>query len=631
MANPRDIGNSATSPRDLVSRLVDAGFIGKDTNKDDVQTALDAYNEKRLGNATTGKKDDNGGNRALTFTRDLLKASEAGNYFSSRIEDELMNVDSLFDTFFEQTANGGLKLKEKLKASSIIDGVFLGISGATIAYQKLQTFLLDEINEKTSLTGQLSKDYRDEITRAQPELLRLGISTGDLAKSAAKLITDSGRFNLINRETFERAGAVAKAFVGTLEDLVSMYPEFEKIGLGAIDATEAISRAGNKSLQLGLNSKKVISELQTNIKQINEYGFKNGIDGLVRMQQKAIEFRMSMDSVFKIAEKVMQPEGAIDLAANLQVLGGAIGDFNDPLKLMYMSTNNVEGLQDALIKAAGGLATYNSESKRFELTGVNLRRAREMATQLGINYEDLAKGAISAAQKTSAASALMARSLTLKPEQEEFLTNIAQMKDGKMQIELQSERLQSIFKAQSLSLENLTQEQVNTLLQYQKEFEVTEEKDIIRNQYTAVENIKRDLNFLVALARLEAGKGGELAASLIGLDLRELVVGGSDTVTNAIANEMKELADKLEKTLETSGVYDKQTQMIVDKINNLRAEKDKEQTEKFKKTQEAETKTSKVDITVYYDGASSNEHSKDFKMKKKGDYTNNENVNVNVN
>jgi hypothetical protein len=227
---------------------------------------------------------------------------------------------------------------------------------------------------------------------------------------------------------------------------------------------------------------------------------------------------MSMQEVFNIADKVMNPEGALEMAANLQVLGGAIGDFNDPLKLMYMSTNNVEGLQDALIGAAGSLATYNTEQGRFEITGVNLRRAQAMAKEMGISYQQLAQGAVAAAEKSSAASDLIARGLTLEPEQTEFLTNIARMKDGKMTIDLgQSTKLQEIFGKQEVALDELTDQQAKELLKYQDELKEKTSEDIARGQATSIQNIKRDVNYIALLARNQAGKMGTKLADEMGV------------------------------------------------------------------------------------------------------------------
>jgi hypothetical protein len=183
-----------------------------------------------------------------------------------------------------------------------------------------------------------------------------------------------------------------------------------------------------------------------------------------------------------------------------------------------MATNNVEGLQDALIGAAGGLATYNSEQGRFEITGVNLRRAQAMAKEMGISYQQLAQGAIAAAEKSAAASDLMARGLTLKPEQTEFLTNIARMKDGRMTIDLgKSPDLQKYFGKQEVALDELTDVQAKELLKYQEDLKEKTTEDIARGQATSIENIKRDVNYIALVARNQAGKMGYQLADEMGI------------------------------------------------------------------------------------------------------------------
>ena len=380
-----------------------------------------------------------------------------------------------------------------------------------------QALLLTDINTKTGLTGKLSKDYREEITAAYPALARLGIEYSELANAAVSLVQQSGKFNLINQETFESMGLAAKAYVGSLAEVVEMIPGFERVGIGATGVVKSVSEAGARSLNLGLSSQKITKELGQNIGLLNSYGFQNGVQGLERMVQKATEFRISIAEVSKLADNVFTPEKAIDLAANLQVLGGAIGDFNDPLKLMYMATNNVEGLQDALIGAAGSLATYNQEQGRFEVTGLNLRKAREMAQALGVDYKELTNAAVAAQERLTAGESLSG--LSIKAEDKEFLTNIAQMKDGKMTVALQSKELQDYFGKTSVALEDLSSSQADKLLDYKKEFEKLPPEEIVRKQATDVENIRRDLTYLVASGRLEGVKLFKAVADSTGMSL----------------------------------------------------------------------------------------------------------------
>jgi hypothetical protein len=466
------------------------------------------------------------GTKILDITKDLLDTQKTQT--SQYDAGEMYRINDMLDIINKKgETTGGLMEMAKRALGDVASGIATQLSQES----KLRT----DINEKVGMQGELSKGLRDEMVAAYPATLRLGYGIDQLSSMMTTMMGETGRFNLISQGTIEQAAKTARAFVGDLSEMGKVFSQFEKVGLGAADASTAIDKAGISSLSLGLNSKKTTTELRDNISKLNEYGFQNGVQGLNRMVQKSNEFRMSMNSVFQIADKVFSPESALELSANLQVLGGAIGDFNDPLKLMYMATNNVEGLQDALIGAAGSLTTYNQEQGRFEITGVNLRKAKAMAQELGISYEELAKGAIAASERSAAASALMTNGLIMDDKEKEFLTNLSQMKEGKMVIEV-PKSLMSEFNGQTqVALESLTEGQKSTLLANQKAFEKMSSEDVARGQLSATENIQRDVAFLAATTRGQAVKSFKSAAEAAGIT-------GEDS-----QKFVKEMTDKLAK------------------------------------------------------------------------------------
>jgi len=350
-----------------------------------------------------------------------------------------------------------------------------------------------DVNEKMGITGELSRAYRDTILETVPLAATLGFDISNITDLVTTLGDKSGRFNLLSQETVEHSLVTTRAFGSTMRDMAETMTEFEKVGFGAADTLREVDTAGRSSISLGLNAKKTTGMLKADIGKLNEFGFGNGVQGLNRMVQKSLEFRMNMSEVFKIAEKVMSPDSAIELTANLQVLGGAIGDFNDPLKLMYMATNNVEGLQDALIGAAGNLATYNAEQGKFELKGANLRRAQEMAKQLGIDYKEFAKGAIASQERMVANNTLLAKGFDMNEKDREFLTNMSQMKDGHMSITI-PKSIQSQFaeigEDGEIRLDKLSQNQIDVLKENRKAFEEMNPEDIAKAQFTSTKNIE---------------------------------------------------------------------------------------------------------------------------------------------
>ena len=449
-------------------------------------------------------------------------SSEQTSQFS---QEEIVGIGNLLDVIKEN----GLSVKTIFNA--------IGEVGDKVLDQvKRESQLRTDINESIGIAGDLSKSLRDDIVDSTAAGIRFGYGMNNVRDMIKKIMEESGRFNLISQKTIESTFATSRAFIGDIKEMGQAISEFEKIGVGASLATKEIERAGKGSLELGLSGKKTTQDLRANIEKLNEFGFKNGIQGLAEMSRKSTEFRINMSEAFKIAENVMDPDKAIELSANLQVLGGAIGDFNDPLKLMYMATNNVEGLQDALIEAAGSLATYNSEQGRFEITGVNLRRAREMAKTLGIDYKELTRTAIASQERLAASTALMGKGLNLKPEDQEFLTNLSRMEGGKMIIDVPESLQKKLgIDTQGKSIENLEKTTIEALLQNREQFRKMSVEDIARDQLDNVENIKRDV------------------AAMVQMQLRNLTrigrdgingSGGGDDITKLALDKVSKFADE---------------------------------------------------------------------------------------
>jgi hypothetical protein len=434
--------------------------------------------------------------------------------------------------------------KEKISKGfgSMKDSIYEG----AVQHLKDEVTLRNDINSQIGISGQLSQDFREEIIESLPVVESMGYSFEDLSRTAIKTMEQTGRFSLVNRETMEKMAITSRAFIGDMESSAKLVRDFELLGIGNEEAFDNINKIGQSSLNIGLQARKVVSETQTNLSKINEYGFKNGVEGLSRMVQKSIEFRMGMENAFKIADKVFSPEGAIELSANLQAIGGAIGDLNDPLKLMYMATNNVEGLQDALIGVAGSLATYNTEQGRFEITGVNLRRAKDLANELGISYNELANGAIAAAERSSAAIDLLSSGLKLEDKEKEFLTNISRMEGGKMVIDIPESLAQKLgIEETRVALENLDQNTAAALLENQKYFETLSPEEIAREQYSATQQLKLSVIEIATMLKIRFAAMERVPAQKLDEYLRDVNnwMNKADDTSNA--RDLKSMTDPI--------------------------------------------------------------------------------------
>ena len=305
----------------------------------------------------------------------------------------------------------------------------------------------------------------------------------------------------------------------------------------------------------------MVADVGANMDKLNTIGFKNGVEGLTRMVQKSIEFNMNIEKVKSMAEKLFDPDQAIALSAELQAIGGAIGDFNDPLKLMYMATNDAGGLQDAMIGVAGSLATYNSELGRFEITGANLRKSKALADQMGMSMEEMSKTAIKAAERSSAATALLSSGLQIDEKEKEFLTNISKMEGGRMVIDIPESLAKKLgVEDTKVALENLSPTVAKGLLENQKAFEQMSTEDIARDQYTTTQNIQKDVSALLTLAKVRAAGGFRQPLSEVDKFLEKNLGSTLKTTTSAeiagkggeLSKFFEEVGKKTEGTLKSS-------------------------------------------------------------------------------
>ena len=90
--------------------------------------------------------------------------------------------------------------------------------------------------------------------------------------------------------------------------------------------------------ELSLNTGQFLKTVGDNVKLINSYNFRNGVEGFTNMVARSQALRINMADVTSLAGKLLDPSEAINLAAEFQMLGGAVGALADPFQLMNMAS-----------------------------------------------------------------------------------------------------------------------------------------------------------------------------------------------------------------------------------------------------------------------------------------------------
>jgi hypothetical protein len=287
-----------------------------------------------------------------------------------------------------------LKLTAKAIKESIVD------------VRQIQKTLL-EIDNQAKETSRLifgtarreGQFIQEVFVGALDRTIAIGGTLEDQVSTYQAISKNLQRNVFLTEEQLAKSVMIQKTTGLAAEDVGKLVVGYQNLGQSTDVALESIDNLTRMARTYGLNVSTFLSSVGENIQLVNSYGFQDGVEGLGRMVARAQSLRMDFRQIKSLAADMLSPEKAIELAASMQTLGGAVGDLGDPFKLMYMAENDMEGLQNAVIDTAKSAVMFNEETGKFKITGVEMRRLREQASALGMDYEDLANTAVKAAKE----------------------------------------------------------------------------------------------------------------------------------------------------------------------------------------------------------------------------------------
>lgn len=436
--------------------------------------------------------------------------------------------------------------------------------------------MLTSIAQTGGIMGDFAGIMKEEMLTAAESASKFGVSLQDARDASAALSKNSGQTKLYTAETVANALIISSTLADSAKAIIDNAENFRNVGFGLQDATKIIQNAGKASLAQGLTARDTSKTLMANLGKLNEFGFKNGVEGLTRMVQQAQSLKLNMEETYKVANKVFEPEGAIEMAAKLQMIGGAAGDLADPIRAMYDVTNNMEGIQNSIIDTARSLATYNQEQGRFEVTGVNLRIAKARADAMGMSMGEMTSLAIKAANQFEVMSQIDMFPQFKDPEQKEFIKNMAQVgSGGTIGFEIPKE-MQEYFGGQAfVELTNMTGDQIARLQFYQEKIAGASLEDLSRSQFTVQTQIMSDINSIYLLLQNNLRRGvsrtqvtdllKSAEENLVAPNNGKMIIDGATDMINKVINLVPGGMEIGSKTLEEEK---KKRESEIEKIKN---------------------------------------------------------------
>lgn len=261
---------------------------------------------------------------------------------------------------------------------------------------------------------------------------------------------------------------------------------FKNVGIGAGRVADEMKKVVDIAAQSGVNAAAVSEKVLQNMDALNKYNFEGGVSGLAKMAAQASLLRIDMSQTLAFAEKVFDPEGAIEMAAAMQRLGVSQSSLLDPLKMMDLAQNDPAELQNQIAQMSKQFVQLGKDGN-FEIMPGAKRQMREISKAMGIPYEQLTKMALGSAELEDKMSKIRFPDLPgLDEDKQKMIANMAEMgAGGKYEVQVTDEETgETVTKA----LDKLNEKDVANLEKMANTAPKTME-DLAKDQLSTLQSI----------------------------------------------------------------------------------------------------------------------------------------------
>ena len=233
-----------------------------------------------------------------------------------------------------------------------------------------------------------------------------GARFGQTAESMSKFMGQLGdtlnttNFNLLEKAA-EDTMAIAAATGLANEDVAKLTGQFMLLGQSSENVASFVEETANQSRRFGLNTKKVLEDINKNFSKFKNLGFSGGEDSLKKMVITAQRLRMNIDEIFNVAEKARTIEGAMEMAAELQLAGGSFAQI-DPMQLLSAARKGPAELTKILGDMGGDVGRWVTDmkgNKKYEFDPIDADRLAMVAKATGMSVESLQNQIVKGAEK----------------------------------------------------------------------------------------------------------------------------------------------------------------------------------------------------------------------------------------
>lgn len=248
------------------------------------------------------------------------------------------------------------------------------------------------------LTGKSIERYKDFFSNAAANLsftdstgktIYLNRTQEEMTKMQQGYVESSGRQIGMSRADFIKASLLGEE-LGDQDLATSLLGDMDYFNQTIENSTDMIHRMFIEANKAGVSNSKFAKDLQQNLKLAQKYTFKGGVEALMKMSVWAQKTRFDMQGLQSAVDKVQTGgiEGIITQSANLQVLGGNMAAFSDPLGMMYDAFADTESYAKRMNKMVQDIGRFDARTGQTHIGIADRLRLQAYSNATGISMEN---------------------------------------------------------------------------------------------------------------------------------------------------------------------------------------------------------------------------------------------------
>lgn len=315
---------------------------------------------------------------------------------------------------------------------------FVGLLQTGWKYLQDQDKIIKNTIRNLGMSGTKADLMRGSFERSANFVTRLGGTLEDVQTIMEGFADETGRARVLSADMVKDITAIGRGTGLGIEQATKLGAQFEAMGISAGGAMDYVQGVVDTSERMGVNTTNVLKNISNNFKKLQTYNFQQGVKGFAQMAMHAEKFKVDISDALNAADTARTLEGAIDMVAQLQVMGGEFAKL-DMFETLYFARNNPAKLQAKIGEMTKGIVTLRKNSEgTFEkfISPADRDRLAAAGKALGISNEKMTEMALRAFDIDKMSQQLAGMGLT--DREKELIQGAAIMdeKTGKFQVEL---------------------------------------------------------------------------------------------------------------------------------------------------------------------------------------------------